>query len=191
MVVHPCGINTDIKHVREAKTSGAMQKAVLPANLRKLTYSPADCQRQIVNGPRSGQPRLLVGTGARAWFWLARMLSDRHGSQSGRELGLRAWPGHLAPAAHRGPLLSGGRGSVLSRCISRPPNQGPMAPTPPPTPARPAKPAHVHPPRIDRAHWQRLSGGLLRGLHDHISDGHPRSGPAEDHELDRALVCGH
>ena len=88
VVVHPGGINTNIKHVPDAHQSGALERAVLQANVRKMTTTPRECARQIVDGLRRGKPRLLVGNGAKALFWLSRLLPDRYGVVLRRELGV-------------------------------------------------------------------------------------------------------
>jgi NAD(P)-dependent dehydrogenase (short-subunit alcohol dehydrogenase family) len=88
VVVHPGGINTNIKYVPEARNSGPLERAVLAANVRKMTTTPRDCARQIVEGLRSGKPRLLVGNGSKALFWLSRLMPNRYGVLLRRELGI-------------------------------------------------------------------------------------------------------
>jgi NAD(P)-dependent dehydrogenase (short-subunit alcohol dehydrogenase family) len=88
VVVHPGGINTNIKHVPESRNGGAFEKAVLEANIRKMVTTPEDCARQIVSGLASGSPRILVGNGSRALFWLSRIFPNRYGVLLRRELGV-------------------------------------------------------------------------------------------------------
>jgi short-subunit dehydrogenase len=88
VLVHPGGINTNIKQVPDAGMSGDFANAVKAANERKMTTSPQDCARAILAGLRSGKPRLLVGSGSTALFRLARLLPDSYGKVLRRGLGI-------------------------------------------------------------------------------------------------------
>ncbi|MBK5517245.1 SDR family oxidoreductase [Pseudomonas sp. TH10] len=88
VVVHPGGINTNIKYVPKAEKSGALELAVLEGNARKMTTLPRDAALAIIDGLRRGKPRLLVGKGSTALFWLSRLMPDRYGAILRRELGV-------------------------------------------------------------------------------------------------------
>lgn len=88
VVVHPGGVDTNIKHVPDARNSGPLERAVLEANLRLMTTPPRECARQIVDGLRSGEPRLLVGNGAKDLFELVRAMPDTYGEVLRETLGV-------------------------------------------------------------------------------------------------------
>lgn len=53
-----------------------------------MTTLPRDAALAIIDGLRRGKPRLLVGKGSTALFWLSRLMPDRYGAILRRELGV-------------------------------------------------------------------------------------------------------
>ncbi|MGC1459182.1 MAG: SDR family oxidoreductase [Steroidobacteraceae bacterium] len=75
VVVHPGGINTSIAEnspVAEHETE--LERHVAAVARQLLVTSPDRCAKLILSGLATGKRRLLVGSGARFSYWLARLL---------------------------------------------------------------------------------------------------------------------
>ena len=88
VVVHPGGIDTNIKKVPKAQNESPYDRKVLEANAKQMTTTPEECARQIIAGLRSGKPRLLVGSGSRQLFALSRLFPNRYGKLLLKKLGV-------------------------------------------------------------------------------------------------------
>lgn len=88
VVVHPGGINTNIRNVPDGENCGDAGRKIKAANIRQMTTSPRDCAVQIIDGLKSGKPRLLVGNGAKALFWISRIFPNSYGRLISKKLGL-------------------------------------------------------------------------------------------------------
>jgi NAD(P)-dependent dehydrogenase (short-subunit alcohol dehydrogenase family) len=91
VLVHPGGINTNISKVSEVHPTahdGHMERVMKDANIRQMTTTPQECARQIIDGLRRGNPRLLVGNGASILHWISRLFPDGYGRLVRRKLGV-------------------------------------------------------------------------------------------------------
>lgn len=88
VLVHPGGINTNIKKAPDARHESAYARKVKEANLRQMTTSPAECAREILAGLRGGKPRLLVGNGAKQLFAISRLFPNGYGKLILKKLGV-------------------------------------------------------------------------------------------------------
>jgi NAD(P)-dependent dehydrogenase (short-subunit alcohol dehydrogenase family) len=88
VLVHPGGINTHISKAPEAQFAGDYERRVAEGNLRQMTTAPADCARQIVEGLKRGDKRLLVGNGAKALHWISRLFPNSDVALVRRKLGV-------------------------------------------------------------------------------------------------------
>jgi NAD(P)-dependent dehydrogenase (short-subunit alcohol dehydrogenase family) len=88
VLVHPGGINTNISKTPQAKFAGDLERRVAEGNLRQMTTAPADCARQIVEGLKRGDKRLLVGNGAKALHRISRLFPDSYVGILRKKLGI-------------------------------------------------------------------------------------------------------
>ena len=88
VVVHPGGIDTNIKKTPNAQYESDYTKRVKEANARQMTTTPDDCAREIITGLRQGKPRLLVGNGAKQLHLLSRLFPNSYGGLIKKKLGL-------------------------------------------------------------------------------------------------------
>ena len=89
VLVHPGGIATNITaNTPKAAVEGDFERAVMAANARMMVTSPEDCAQEIVSGLIRGEPRLLVGSGAKALFRLSRLFPNSYGKMMRKKLGL-------------------------------------------------------------------------------------------------------
>lgn len=78
VVVHPGGINTNITQAPAAVNEGEFERQQKLGVSAMMTTTPEDCARQIVDGLRSGDNRLLVGNGAKQLHWISRLFPNSY-----------------------------------------------------------------------------------------------------------------
>jgi NAD(P)-dependent dehydrogenase (short-subunit alcohol dehydrogenase family) len=89
VLVHPGGIATNISaNTPKATFEYELERAVAAGNFKQMTTPPADCAREIIAGLVRGDRRLLVGSGAKALFLLARLLPNSYGRIVRKKLGV-------------------------------------------------------------------------------------------------------
>lgn len=89
VVVHPGGINTNIKGGSPiCKNGGLFEQRVKKASAEILVTSPEDCAEEIIKGLVAKKSRLLVGSGAKLLHWLTRLFPDSHMNIIGKKIGL-------------------------------------------------------------------------------------------------------
>ena len=89
VLVHPGGIATNITaNTPIAKNDGALEREAAQANLKLMVTPPEDCAAEIVSGLINGQPRLLVGSGAKALFRLSRLFPNSYGKMIRKKMGV-------------------------------------------------------------------------------------------------------
>lgn len=89
VLVHPGGIATNISaNTPFAEYESALERKAAEANLKMMVTPPEDCAEEIVSGLIKGQPRLLVGSGAKALFRLSRLFPNSYGKMIRKKMGM-------------------------------------------------------------------------------------------------------
>jgi NAD(P)-dependent dehydrogenase (short-subunit alcohol dehydrogenase family) len=88
VLVHPGGIDTDIKQLPPGLQMGDYERKVRDATQAMMTTTPAQCAQEILDGLARGDRRLLVGNGAADLFELARQRPDDYGDVLRQGFGL-------------------------------------------------------------------------------------------------------
>jgi NAD(P)-dependent dehydrogenase (short-subunit alcohol dehydrogenase family) len=89
VLVHPGGINTNIAaNTPIAANEGDFERVMATANSKQMTTTPEACAEEIVAGLIRGDNRLLVGSGAKALFRLARLFPNSYGKMMRKKLGI-------------------------------------------------------------------------------------------------------
>lgn len=89
VVVHPGGIATGVKDNSSICSKGGLfEQKVSRAAAEALVTPPDECAEQILKGLRSGENRLLVGSGAKTLHWITRLFPNHYLNFIGKKLGL-------------------------------------------------------------------------------------------------------
>jgi short-subunit dehydrogenase len=80
VLVHPGGIDTNIKGTPLGKINGEIEKNWVPKIEGEMVTSAADCANEIINKVMRGDKRILVGKGAKEIFRLSRLFPNSYGS---------------------------------------------------------------------------------------------------------------